>query len=161
MHDLSTIDDLNRYLSSFFGGGFVILNHSLWVNRKSPSASFVGSLPNPMVPPTVANTDPAIYGWPVKTTDRANAYVPFLSDACFSGYASGNPGGANVENINVTGANNAASLVAAKKTSGHVFGKSLSSIAVNSVFADGHVASRKKQLLRCVYIGDSGSGWFY
>src|SRR5690349_15486262 len=32
-HDLITIDDLNRYLASFFGGGFVIMNHNLWVRR--------------------------------------------------------------------------------------------------------------------------------
>jgi len=159
MHDLSTIDDLNRYLASFYGGGFVILNHSLWVNRKSPFANVAGSVPDPGVPPTVANTDPADYGWPVKTTDKASAHVPFLSDACFSGYASGNPGGANVDNINVAGHNGA--LVAAKKTSGHVYGKSASGISVNLVFSDGHVASHKKQLIRCVYIGDGGSGWFY
>jgi prepilin-type N-terminal cleavage/methylation domain-containing protein/prepilin-type processing-associated H-X9-DG protein len=160
-HDLSNIDDLNRYLANYFGGGFVIMNHNLWVNRKSTSAYVVGSLPDPTVPPTVANTDPATYGWPIKTTDRACAFVPFISDACFSGYASGNGGGPNVNNINITGANNAASLLSAKKTSGHVFNKSLGSISVNCTYADGHVASHKKQLIRGVYVGDSNSGWFY
>jgi len=160
-HDLSNIDDLNKYLASFFGGGFVIMNHNLWVNRKSTMAYVTGSLPDPNVPPTVANTDPATYGWPIKTTDRACAYVPYISDACFSGYANGNAGGPNVNNINITGANNAASLVSAKKTSGHVFNKSLGSISVNSTYADGHVASHKKQLIRGVYVGDSNSGWFY
>ena len=48
-----------------------------------------------------------------------------------------------------------------QKTSGHVNGKSVSSVSVNVVFADGHVASHKKRFLRCVYIGDSDSGWFY
>jgi prepilin-type N-terminal cleavage/methylation domain-containing protein/prepilin-type processing-associated H-X9-DG protein len=160
-HDLSNIDDLNRYLASYFGGGFVIMNHNLWVSRKSTMAYVVGSLPDPNVPPTVANTDPATYGWPLKTTDRACAYVPFISDACFSGYATGNPGGPNVDNINISGANNAPSLVAAKKTSGHVFNRSISSITVNCTYADGHVAAHKKQLIRCVYMGDSNSGWFY
>ena len=161
MHDLSNIDDLNKYLANFFGGGFVIMNHNLWVSRRSTLASIAGVLPDPAVPPTVANTEPATYGWPAKTTDRACAYVPFISDACFSGYAMGNGGGPSVENINITGANNAATLVAAKKTSGHVFNKSLSSITVNCTYADGHVAAHKKQFLRCVYIGDSNSGWFY
>ena len=160
-HDLGTIDDLNKYLASYFGGNFVIMNHSLWVNRQSTMANVVGSLPDPDVPPTVANTDPANYGWPIKTTDRASAYVPFISDACFSGYANGNAGGASVDNINITGANNASTLVAAKKTSGHVYNQKLSTITVNSTYADGHVAAHKKQLLRCVYIGDSNSGWFY
>jgi prepilin-type N-terminal cleavage/methylation domain-containing protein len=160
-HDLITIDDLNRYLANYFGGSFVIMNHSLWVNRKPTIANMTGSLPDPSVPPTVANTDPALYGWPIKTTDPASAHVPFISDACFSGYGLGNPGGVNVDNINISGANNAPSLVAAKKTSGHVYGRSLSGITVNSTFTDGHVAAHKKQFLRAVYVGDSSSGWFY
>jgi prepilin-type N-terminal cleavage/methylation domain-containing protein/prepilin-type processing-associated H-X9-DG protein len=158
-HDMSNIDDLNRYLANYFGGGFVIMNHNLWVNRKSTSAYVTGQVPDPAVPPTVMNTDPATYGWPIKTTDRACAYVPFISDACFSGY--GTPGGANVDNINITGANNAPSLVSAKKTSGHVFNKSLGTITVNCTYADGHVSAHKKQVIRGVYIGDSASGWFY
>jgi prepilin-type processing-associated H-X9-DG protein len=158
-HDLSNIDDLNRYLANFFGGGFVIMNHNLWVNRKSTSAYVVGQVPDPAVPPTVANTDPATYGWPIKTTDRTCPFVPFISDACFSGY--GTPGGPNTDNINITGANNAPSLVSAKKTSGHVFNKSLGSITVNCTYADGHVSAHKKQIIRGVYVGDSNSGWFY
>jgi prepilin-type N-terminal cleavage/methylation domain-containing protein/prepilin-type processing-associated H-X9-DG protein len=158
-HDLITIDDLNRYLANYFGGGFVIMNHDLWVSRKSTNPNIAGLVPDPGVPPTVANTDPASYGWPEKTTDRACAFVPFISDACFSGY--GTPGGPNTDNINISGANNEATLVAARKTSGHVYGKSLSSITVNCTYADGHVAPHKKQALRCVYIGDSNSGWFY
>jgi prepilin-type N-terminal cleavage/methylation domain-containing protein/prepilin-type processing-associated H-X9-DG protein len=165
-HDLSNIDDLNRYLSSYFGSGsgsngFVIMNHNLWVNRKSTLANVTGQVPDPSVPPTVANTDPATYGWPIKTTDRACAYIPFISDACFSGYATGNGGGPNVNNINISGANNAATLVSARKTSGHVYNKSLGSISVNCTYADGHVASHKKQLIQCYYMGDSNSGWFY
>jgi prepilin-type N-terminal cleavage/methylation domain-containing protein/prepilin-type processing-associated H-X9-DG protein len=160
-HDMSNIDDLNKYLASYFGGGFVIMNHNLWVNRKSSNPNIAGMVPDPNVPPTVANTDPATYGWPMKTTDRACPFVPFISDACFSGYATGNAGGPNVDNINIVGANNAATLVSAKKTSGHVFNKALGSITVNCTYADGHVSAHKKQLIRGVYIGDSNSGWFY
>jgi prepilin-type N-terminal cleavage/methylation domain-containing protein/prepilin-type processing-associated H-X9-DG protein len=157
-HDLSTIDDLNKYLASFFGGGFVILNHSLWVSRKSDSQFVVGQVPDPAT--TVANSDPAVWGWPVKTADAGSAHVPFISDACFSGYAGGNPGGPNPININITGANNG-TVATGKKTSGHVLGRAVQSIGVNSTFADGHVASHKFQMLRCVFIGDSNSGWFY
>jgi len=160
-HDLSSIDDLNRYLANFFGGSFVIMNHNLWVNRKPTVAYMAGSLPDPSVPPTVAKTDPATYGWPIKTTDPSCPFVPFISDACFSGYATGNPGGPNTDNINITGANNASTLIAAKKTSGHVYNGSVGSISVNCAYADGHVATHKKQLIQCVYIGDSNSGWFY
>ena len=155
---LATITDLNNYLSAFFGG-FVVMNDNLWVERKSTNPNLAGINPNPAVPPTTANTDPAMYGWPTKTTDMASRYVPFISDACFSGYATGNSGGLNVANINLSGADNASTLIAAKKTSGHAVGGVLQN--VNMVFADGHVASHKKQLLVGVYTGDSGSGWFY
>jgi prepilin-type processing-associated H-X9-DG protein len=168
-HELTTIDDLNRYLASYFGGGFVIMNHNLWVHRKSSFAQVAGELPNPTPTTggpgssagTVVNTEPAMFGWPSKTTDRASAKVPFISDACYSGYAPGNSGGVNTDNINITWPNNAASLTAAKKSSGHVFARRLGSITVNLTFADGHVESHKKQLIKGVYIGDSSSGWFY
>jgi prepilin-type processing-associated H-X9-DG protein len=158
MHDMITIDDLNTYLASFFGGGFAIMNHSLWVTRKSTSAFVSGLVPDPAL--TVPGTDPANYGWPSKTTDRACAFVPVISDACFSGYAAGNSGGGNVNNINITGANNG-TVNNAKKTSGHVYNKSLGTLTVNSAYADGHVAAHKIQFLRYVYMGDSNSGWFY
>jgi len=159
-HNLVTIDDLTKYLASYFGGGFAIMNHNLWVMRTDNRSGFLATqLPDPTVPPTVANTDPANYGWPVKTTDRASAHVPFISDACFSGY--GSPGGVSTDNINISGANNAPGLISAKKTSGHVSGNSLSTITVNCTFADGHVESHKKQSIRGVFIGASGSGWFY
>ena len=149
---MSSIDDLNLYLGSYFqNSSFIVLNHSLWVKR--------GQYPNPAgIQP---NTDPAIYGWPQKTSDRASAKVPFMSDACFSGYATGNPGGANVANINVTGADNDPELKLAKKSSGHAYARSGSSVGVNAVFADGRVESHNRAQIRCVFIGDSGSGWFY
>jgi prepilin-type N-terminal cleavage/methylation domain-containing protein/prepilin-type processing-associated H-X9-DG protein len=161
-HDLSSIDDLNKYLANFYGGSFVILNHNLWVERKPSSPMVVGILPDPTVgalPGTVANTDPAIYGWPGKATDPASTHVPFLSETCFSGY--GTPPTGNTDNINITGANN---ILTAKKTSGHVYNKSLGSISVNLVFVDGHVESHKKQLIKCVYRGDpnyGNPGFFY
>jgi prepilin-type N-terminal cleavage/methylation domain-containing protein/prepilin-type processing-associated H-X9-DG protein len=63
--------------------------------------------------------------------------------------------------INITGAANSATLLAAKKTSGDAYAKSPGSISVNVAFADGHVASNKKPFLKCVYTGDVNSGWFY
>jgi prepilin-type N-terminal cleavage/methylation domain-containing protein len=63
---LVTITDLNNYLSAFFGG-FVVMNHNLWVERRSTNPNLGGVDPNPAVPPTTANTDPAVFGWPTKT----------------------------------------------------------------------------------------------
>jgi prepilin-type N-terminal cleavage/methylation domain-containing protein/prepilin-type processing-associated H-X9-DG protein len=158
-HDMTSINDLDAYLSMFYGGTFTIMNYDLWVKRIMPGE--LNPVPNPAIPPTVAGTDPALYGWPSKTTDRASAHVPILSDECFTGY--GTPNGGNPANINIIGANNLPSIIAAKKTSGHVYGKNLSSLGVNLVFADGHVESHKYQLLKWVYTGDPtyNPGFFY
>lgn len=153
-HDMTTISDLNKYLSNFYGG-FVIMNHDLWVERNN--------VPNPKKPPTTAGTDPGIWGWPAKYGDRASAHVPFISDQCFSGYGSPTPYNIT-DDINITGANNLPSIVAEKKTSGHVYRHSVSSLSVNSVFADGHVESHNKQKIKWVYSGDPGfqnPGFFY
>jgi prepilin-type processing-associated H-X9-DG protein len=158
-HDMISIDDLNRYLANFYGGYFVILNHNLWVQRTAGGLNASARpLPDPNIPPTTAGTDPAIYGWPRKSTDLASSHVPFLSDTCFSSY--GTPGGGNPDNINITGANN---LPTAKKTSGHVYGKMLGSLSLNLAFVDGHVEAHKKQLLKWVYTGDPAynPGFFY
>src|SRR5947207_373810 len=80
---------------------------------------------------TIVGEDPGIWGWPSKTTDKAVAHVPFISDACFSGY--GTTGDVNVNNVNVNFANN---LPNAKKSSGHVYGKAVGSLSVNLTFAD-------------------------
>ena len=111
--------------------------------------------PIPNASDAVADTDPAIYGWPKKTTDIASKYVPFLSDSCLSGY--GTTGDDKVSGINLTTMN---SFQAAKKYSGHVSNGQLNS--VNLVFADGHVAARNKAQIRCVWLNASGpAGWFY
>jgi prepilin-type N-terminal cleavage/methylation domain-containing protein/prepilin-type processing-associated H-X9-DG protein len=159
-HPMSTISDLTNYLESFFSGE-IVMNHNLWVQRKSNNPLLAGVVPDPTVSaggPTIPNYDPATYGWPVKTTDMASRYVPFISDACFSGY--GTPGDTKVDDINLVGANNSAALIAAKKTSGHAISGVLQS--VNAAYADGHVESHKKQLILGVYLNSSQpAGWFY
>ena len=68
-------------------------------------------------------------------------------------------GDVNVNNINVTFANN---LPNAKKSSGHVYGKAVGSLSVNLTFADGHVESHKRLLMKGVYLNSSQpAGWFY
>jgi prepilin-type processing-associated H-X9-DG protein len=88
----------------------------------------------------------------------ASRYIPFISDACFSGY--GTTASANVDDINVDHANNTP-VDKAMKSSGHAYGKSVSSISVNLAFADGHVAPHKKQLIQYVYLNSGAGGWFY
>jgi prepilin-type processing-associated H-X9-DG protein len=155
---MTSVPELNAYLGNFFNGGFVVMNHNYWVQRKPPVGFFGGGLPDPAY--TVASTDPATFGWPGKTTDRAAGNVPIISDGCFSGY-SGQAGTKNVSDINTSFANNSP-LPAAQKYSGHCVGTKLTS--VNLVFADGHVSLRTTAFIQCVYYntGTTGSpGWFY
>ncbi|HMP81579.1 MAG TPA: prepilin-type N-terminal cleavage/methylation domain-containing protein [Verrucomicrobiota bacterium] len=158
---LSSLDDLNAFLSSYYNG-FVIMNHNLWVQRvritTSPFGGVSKSPPLFSTAGTQPNTDPANYGWPSKTTDKAAAHVPFISDACFAGY--GTPNSVNPADINITEANNLATLGYPKKSSGHVFGGRMSGLTVNAAFADGHVETRKNHQIRGVYKA-TDAGWFY
>jgi len=151
--NLVTVSDLTNYLSAFFsGGGFVVMNHNFWVQRKS---NFGGSIPDPAG--NIAGTDPATFGWPRKTTDRAAGVVPLVSDACFSGY--GSPATQNVKDINTSFANNAP-LPPAQKYSGHCAGTSLKS--VNVAYVDGHVELHVTAKIGCAYFnGGQMAGWFY
>jgi prepilin-type N-terminal cleavage/methylation domain-containing protein/prepilin-type processing-associated H-X9-DG protein len=151
--NLVSVVDLNTYLSRFFGGGgFVIMNHNFWVQRKS---AFGASSPDPSG--NIAGTDPALYGWPRKTTDRAAGLVPFVSDACFSGY--GTAATQNVRDINTSFANNDP-LPPAQKYSGHCAGTTLKS--VNVAYVDGHVELHVTAQIRCNFFnGGQQAGWFY
>src|SRR6185312_4109172 len=127
------------------------MNYNLWVQRINKYG-----IPRLAPSSTLVGTDPAIYGWPQKTTDRASAHVPYMSDECFSGF-DGSRGGTNIADINITGAGagywngvNDTWIWTWNKISGHVYGHSLAS--VNLVFADGHVDSHNKQAIKCVYM---------
>ena len=148
-HDMTSVADLNQYLTSFFGGE-VVMNHSLWT-KGVVNVSFYILDPAQVEP----STDFANYGLPVKTTDRGGSVIPFMSDGCFTGY--GSPGTRLVKDINIKFADN---LKPAQKSSGHVLNGQLKS--VNSVYLDGHVGSHNKSQLKCVYYNDTQfSGWFY
>jgi len=142
---LVTVADLIAYLSQWYPSE-VVMNHSVWVagNNNILSASFA-----------VKGTDPDVFGWPLKAGDQGSSHVPFMSDPCFTGH--GTPGTDQITDINIAEADN---LTGAHKYSGHVWNKSLST--VNSVYVDGHVDTRPKKLLKCVYRGEGGAtGWFY
>ena len=88
----------------------------------------------------------------------AARFVPFLSDACFSGY--GSTADANIQNINLTGANNSP-VDKEKKSSGHAVGRNVGGMSVNLVQADGHVESHKYQQIKYAVLNADVSGWFY
>jgi prepilin-type N-terminal cleavage/methylation domain-containing protein/prepilin-type processing-associated H-X9-DG protein len=91
-----------------------------------------------------------VYGWPVKTSDRAVGMVPFISDTCGSGNGNGlttPPGG-------VVGPN-AANL---SPNLGHFQNHQFHQI--NLGYADGHVASHNLNDVRPVYYYKANY-WFY
>ena len=158
---INTLADLNNYMEQLVSAaGLEVMNHNLWTVRKVTTGLSVTQIPNPMVGasgPTIANTDPANYGWPSKTSDRANVHVPFISDTCMGGGGYGSPAGTSVDDINITGFSN---FLKAKKTSGHVYAGVLQN--VNAMYGDGHLETHKKQVIQCVYVGTGdGSYWFY
>jgi prepilin-type N-terminal cleavage/methylation domain-containing protein/prepilin-type processing-associated H-X9-DG protein len=160
--NITTLNDLENYMVNLVSGGnLAVMNHNLWVSRKTPGSAFasVPAVPNPLVGYTVAGTPPASWGWPSKTTDFASKYVPFLSDTCLSGYF---PSGATptpfTSNINITTMQN---FPTANKYSGHVYHNKL--VNVNCVFVDGHVEQHNLAVIRCEYnsLGSPTTYWFY
>jgi prepilin-type N-terminal cleavage/methylation domain-containing protein/prepilin-type processing-associated H-X9-DG protein len=151
---INSLTDLTNYMVTLVGvSGLYVMNHNLWVLRKSTSAFLAGEVPDPTY--VVPNTDLATYGAPSKSTDLGSRYVPFISDTCLSGY--GTTADAKVNDINITTMNNFAK---ADKYSGHVYGSQLNS--VNVAYVDGHVASHNKLQIQCVYLNLGGpAGWFY
>lgn len=160
------VNNLIDYEASFFSSANTpqdgcVMNHCVWVERKSTLAMVMSGagVPDPTPGVTPAGTDPYIYGWPVKTTDVASSHVPFVSDGCFSGYGTG-PTGPNISDINTTLANNLDSGKTGKY-SGHCYGTTLKS--VNVCYVDGHVDLHTPTQLVCVQKNPNTlvDDWFY
>jgi prepilin-type N-terminal cleavage/methylation domain-containing protein/prepilin-type processing-associated H-X9-DG protein len=167
-----TVMDLTNYMEKLVNDpGLFVMNHDLWVSRIVPNQGPNIPIPNPQVGYTQPGTDAAqpIIGWPSKTTDMASKIIPFLSDACFSGYNANSsmPGNSLVANINITYANNfgtpaSTQAILIDKYSAHVYGKKL--ININLVFVDGHVEQHNASQIKCVYDNLQSSPqscWFY
>jgi prepilin-type processing-associated H-X9-DG protein len=153
---VGSLTDLTNYMFTLVGaGGLYVMNHNLWVSRGSTRVG-ISVIETPSSENIQPDTDLKLYGFPNKVTDNASKHIPFISDTCFSGY--GSTIGTSVNNINITGADNTANLKIAKKYSGHVSNRQLSS--VNAAYADGHVESHNKPKIQCVW-KSSTSGWFY
>jgi prepilin-type N-terminal cleavage/methylation domain-containing protein/prepilin-type processing-associated H-X9-DG protein len=149
---ITTLTDVTNYMAHLVAG-VSVMNHNLWVTR----GSGFSQVPNPN--DWVPGTDPAKYGSPIRTGDRASRYVPWLSDACISGY--GTTGNLQlVNNINIKLVDNFANYKTVHKYSGHVLSGKLKS--VNALYVDGHVASHNKSQMQCVFY-DQGqpAGFFY
>ena len=148
---IATLTDVTNYMAQLVGG-VSVANHNLWVSRGSGAAK----VPNPSY--WVPGTDPANNGSPIKTADVASRYVPWLSDACVSGY--GTIGDTLVNHINTTFINNFANYKTVHKYSGHVNGGQLKS--VNALYVDGHVAAHNKSQIQCAWNDpNQPAGFFY
>jgi prepilin-type N-terminal cleavage/methylation domain-containing protein/prepilin-type processing-associated H-X9-DG protein len=152
---LSNVNDLNTWLTSYWGGGFAVLNHCYWVPRQSTGDDASGYFPYPRAA-TYPGLPQTIYGWPRKTSDPSNSKVPFISDACLAGY--GTTASSDPRNINIQGVNNLGATL--KKYSGHVNNGSLQN--VNAAYGDGHVETRKRAIIRAQFTGNGGAAvWFF
>jgi prepilin-type processing-associated H-X9-DG protein len=110
--NISTTDDLNRYLISQFGN-FAILSHDWWVPRTldgNPQRLF----PKPGLSGTITRT---LEGWPRSLSDPMATTQPILSDLVAAE-------GARATNI-------------ARAGGGHPYNRRIRSI--NRAYADGHV----------------------
>jgi prepilin-type N-terminal cleavage/methylation domain-containing protein/prepilin-type processing-associated H-X9-DG protein len=154
---LNSVTNLEIFLNSFFKGSPVVLNHALWVNsvNKSSALAHVTSYRLDLTLPP-KNSGPNIWGFPMKTTDKACGYVPVMSDPAFAGY--GSTQGPLVSDINIVGANNSP-INLLRKYSGHVSNGQLNNM--NLVFADGHVDLHNKIQMQDIYNVASSADWFY
>lgn len=148
-HPIENINDFIYYLHQSWPGQ-LILNHNYWVPRYQNNwfpTDYSGKGPA-YVPEWARGTDPALYGWPRKTSDKCAPRVPFMSCKCGSGQGNGlnspRPGSPDVNNIS--------------PNTGHFYAGRFN--GVNAAFADGHVESRPAKKVRAVYsTGDTY--WFY
>ena len=148
-HPISNIDELREYFNRSYRGE-LILNHNWWVPRQDGTMFPVdySTVSAMLAPQWARGSEPAMFGWPKTTSDRAVANVPFVSDKCASGQGNGlnspKPASSEVSNIS--------------PNTSHFFAGKLN--GVNAAYTDGHVEGRKPSVMRAVY-ANSGSYWFY
>jgi prepilin-type N-terminal cleavage/methylation domain-containing protein/prepilin-type processing-associated H-X9-DG protein len=158
---INTIQDLTNAIAKRYPGETLIY-HSWWVPRSSTSpapgynntstAYYPFTPPFPVTPTTYANTSDSGRDWARKTSDRAAAKVPFISDIAFSG--TGGPGGTTYDTPNDT------SVDHVRGDTAHFYNSTLNS--VNLGFADGHVSTSPKTQIKSRYLPNSGvNTWFY
>lgn len=147
---IHTIADLIMYLRRSWPSQ-VILNHNYWVPRYNGAWFPRDWSTTVMQPAWVKGTEPAMFGWPKKTSDKAATRVPFISCKCGSGQGgtggrliSPRSGSPEIDNISPNTA--------------HFYAGKLDS--VNAAFADGRVEGRPAKKIRAVYNVET-TYWFY
>ena len=150
-HPIQNLDDLTAWMRANYPGECVI-NQNYWVPRKQSTPYPIDySTKNPLTWPIyIKNGQPtcALYGWPIKASDKSASLVPFISDKC----GSGNVGGLN------SPANGSPEVGNIAPNTAHFYAGHLS--GVNCAYADGHVDTHNPGQIRCVYAAGA-TYWFY
>lgn len=148
-HPIGNVQELREFFRRNYPGELVI-NHDYWVPRRQDREFPIdfSKAPNPvLVPAYTRGSEPATFGWPRKTSDKAAALVAFISCKCGSGLANGLVSTRVSSNIEDISPNTA-----------HFFSGKLN--GVNAAYADGHVEVRTPAKIRAVYY-DGFNYWFY
>ncbi len=148
------VTELTAYFSATYPDE-ISMNHNWWVPRNGDNPPDAGGVypkdwstinPN-LVPAWAKNATATIYGWPVKTTSRSVALVPFISDKCYSGTGTGLSGTVMSTNVDTI-----------SPKSAHFSGGGLD--GVNAAYADGHVEYHTKNKIVPAY-ENKDAYWFY
>jgi prepilin-type N-terminal cleavage/methylation domain-containing protein/prepilin-type processing-associated H-X9-DG protein len=122
------LTDLNRWMqlrNSGGGGKFAVLYHAWWVPRMTGADARFQFPTATLSGTTTQNTN----GWPTRLEDRTAAHQPIVSDYCYAPKVQTNT---------------------AAMRAGHSVNEKVSS--VNLAFADGHVESHQRSVIRWQYI---------
>jgi len=154
-HDsIRDVTDLRLYLSWNFKQELVG-NYDYWVPRAQAGAAFPidYSKKAQFTWPTWLKNQPslptcAIFGWPLRSSDKSASLVPYISCTAGSGQAGGlhSPQPASNDPHNIS------------PTCGHFNNGTL--VNLNLGFVDGHVISHSLTQMRCVY-HSATEYWFY
>lgn len=144
---LSSMGDLAAYIGAVGGEGSADapMRWNYWVVRGTPPGYPVNSFTLPQADAYVASAAGqfgATGNWPVHTTDRAGAIVPFISDLARTSNGGGNT---NVSSID--------------RTTGHFFGAICANL--NAAYPDGHTENHPRTSIKSVYNTGGSSYWFY
>lgn len=149
------IQQLTTYLTKNFGE--CIINDNWWIPRTQGTTSFPTdfSTVNPISWPAWANGTPsAQYGWPVKTTSRSAALVPFIS--CKAASAVGQKANGLTDSLSGKASSSPNDMC---PNTAHFMGGKL--LGVNAAYCDGHVETHNKSQMHCGYVNAGNIYWFY
>jgi prepilin-type N-terminal cleavage/methylation domain-containing protein/prepilin-type processing-associated H-X9-DG protein len=153
-HDCQNITELTAYFNANYPNQLT-LNHNWWAQRHGDNPpTDAGLYPKDwsvikQVPSWALNAPSTTYGWPNRTTSRAAALVPFVSDKCYSGNGLGLDSASPAMSSDVN-------TISPK--SAHFSGGGLN--GVNAAYADGHVEYHNKNKIVPAYASGIAY-WFY